>query len=1092
MEDKKLKIIIEAIDKASQVVKGMADKVKKAGTTAKDAFKGASTGTDKLKKSVESTGNAFSQLGMKAKTALTGAAAPVNKLGQAFTDVKGKIGGMVQSMGGIGMAVTAASTAYMALSMAMGKVVQAFKSIINSAIEQEAVLQRLQFTLADIGQAGTEVEEKVMGIAGALQELTGFGDEDFYEIFNKLALSVGDADVAMKATLETVMLMKGAGTRQKATIEALAMAYMGQAEKLAALTPLMMEYYEANKDIMTETELTTGMIKLLNKEYGDFVNRQDTAGKLAELGQEWDDIKKILAEGVLPAVSDLSNAMSGLNSIVAGSIKWVNDLGKKFDELDKKIGGPYKKFKEWKELQKEKIAEMPGGKETNTVVQMLTDAFSGKGLYAFTKPLVEAGKKQERMNEYEAKKLLALQRYETRGLTSTGKGKFDVSEQMQQLQNDITILEYKKKQNISTATRLKMYEELLQKGKEMGAVEAELIPLISTINSMRNSGAASQESAQKKRADAEKKSHDAAMKAHKDEIAAAHESVRVAQEQARVEQQISEARVAGLQEGIEIERGRFQVERGPDAYSIFESQAKESAAETEKYREKNAQLLSVDRGMRAEIEILQRKSLLLSQLQNVSGEQAEKIMKEITNLNRQYTKDQEQTNRLMLDSMRDAAEINIAYNELVGMQADITRYQERQRELSSGLIVDAGERARIMQSQTGFITRIAEQFGVTKDHADGLLSKLMGMNEEEIKLMETTANFDEQLKTINKQYRTKGFFGLEDQKSYADEMVRFYEAKLDELSKKKDAYQLVGEAQALTYWKQIAESAESAKAIKKGGEQIAESLDEPVKSALSGALRKGFDEGGKSAIQSFAESLKNAIKDKAAEGLADAMMGGGGAGGGLFNMFKDGGGAAGGGTTTAAGTAMQIASSLTPLGKNAPQRFSPPGSFVKGWTQMGVKGGLIPGGTGITSLAATGGTTTGAGVGIASGAGGLLSKVSPYIGIALLLGGMLKKGGGSPMSGVSALPTQATTMIGGNLDVLRGSESFTRSAFRSENVEGALSASRVETRLGEQHKVSVTVEPSPMFDVQVEDRLVSRSQISDQGGSPNRSGFTNG
>jgi hypothetical protein len=126
------------------------------------------------------------------------------------------------------------------------------------------------------------------------------------------------------------------------------------------------------------------------------------------------------------------------------------------------------------------------------------------------------------------------------------------------------------------------------------------------------------------------------------------------------------------------------------------------------------------------------------------------------------------------------------------------------------------------------------------------------------------------------------------------------------------------------------------------------------------------------------------------------------------------------------------------------------------------------------------------------GALGFLGKASPYLGAAMLLAGMFKKGPGAPMSGVAGLPGQGTNIFGGGLDVLRGSDVYRRAAFSSRNINQDLTSAMAAPRLRNESEIVVRVEPSPEFDTQVKGSLADGVRLSSTRGVPRRTGFTHG
>jgi len=126
------------------------------------------------------------------------------------------------------------------------------------------------------------------------------------------------------------------------------------------------------------------------------------------------------------------------------------------------------------------------------------------------------------------------------------------------------------------------------------------------------------------------------------------------------------------------------------------------------------------------------------------------------------------------------------------------------------------------------------------------------------------------------------------------------------------------------------------------------------------------------------------------------------------------------------------------------------------------------------------------------GAGGASSPLGMALFGATIISSFLKKDKGAPQSGVSALPTTGgITQVGSGLDVLRGSDAYTRAAFSSRNISGEAASKFTEARFGQQ-KVEIEVKPSNMFDVEVKNRTIESTRRAAQGGTPQRTGFNLG
>jgi hypothetical protein len=271
----KIKAVDDATPVIAKVKKELVDIQKEAKPIIIKAKDDATATINKVKNELKAAETVGSGFGKGVSAGATAATGPLAGLKNALSGVSekfgelsgtgGAVGGMLGNISGSIMSMISPATAAIAI---LGGLVLGLKSVITEAIETEAAWTRVANVLQNSGQYTDKTMADVQELGAAMQELRGIDGEVIGEQFAQLATSISDTDNAYRATIDLQALTQKGLVKEKAAIKGLQDAYNGIPETLAGLTVELTDYYNVNKGVMTDQELSAGLIRELETRYG--------------------------------------------------------------------------------------------------------------------------------------------------------------------------------------------------------------------------------------------------------------------------------------------------------------------------------------------------------------------------------------------------------------------------------------------------------------------------------------------------------------------------------------------------------------------------------------------------------------------------------------------------------------------------------------------------------------------------------------------------------------------------------------------------------------------------------------------------------
>jgi phage-related protein len=227
-------------------------------------------------------------------------------LGGAFGSLKGAVGGIIDTVFSLKGALAGVASAF-----AAGK-------IIEAAIEAEQALNAVANSLRLSGELSADALKDVQDFAGALQDVTGLGDDTTLSML-ALAQSFGlSKDEAKKAVSAAVDLSAATGKDLNTSVEMLSKSYNGNVKALALLNPEVKS--------LTKEQLAAGAaVDKLSEQYaGSAAQRLKTfGGAVGSLKTRFGDLLEEIGflvtknPAVIASVREVEGVIRLLGTVIA-------------------------------------------------------------------------------------------------------------------------------------------------------------------------------------------------------------------------------------------------------------------------------------------------------------------------------------------------------------------------------------------------------------------------------------------------------------------------------------------------------------------------------------------------------------------------------------------------------------------------------------------------------------------------------------------------------------------------------------------------------------------------------------------------------
>ncbi len=240
----------------------------------------------------------------EAAQAVTNATSQIQGSSDSMNSVTESIGAGWLSVG----AKVAAASAIIYGSIAV------IKQFVNEAAEAETVEKRLQFALEGAGYAWTSAKSSVDQFANSILETTRFTDEDARRALTDLMLYTNEYAKAETGARLAMDMSIRTGQDLHTTSRLIGMAMTGNVEMLGRYLPQLRNLDNVLGSNATMAEKAEYALKILQEKFGGTAAKDlDTySGRLANMKNQWSELKEELGTGLLPTLTKILKAMTDI------------------------------------------------------------------------------------------------------------------------------------------------------------------------------------------------------------------------------------------------------------------------------------------------------------------------------------------------------------------------------------------------------------------------------------------------------------------------------------------------------------------------------------------------------------------------------------------------------------------------------------------------------------------------------------------------------------------------------------------------------------------------------------------------------------
>jgi len=211
----------------------------------------------------------------------------------------GGIGGLTAELGGMINPTTIAIGAIIGLGVAA-------KEFIAQAAEAEQIEKRMAFQIQQVGYSFKDVQPYIDSFADSILKTTRFSDEAAREGLGRMMEYTGDLEKATKGVQLAMDMATQTGKGYDEMIVLVGMAMNGNVERLGRWVPELKNLDDTLGKNASAAEKAAYAMKLLNEKFGGAAQNdlETYSGKLAQLKNEWGEVKEKIGTSLLPLAKD--------------------------------------------------------------------------------------------------------------------------------------------------------------------------------------------------------------------------------------------------------------------------------------------------------------------------------------------------------------------------------------------------------------------------------------------------------------------------------------------------------------------------------------------------------------------------------------------------------------------------------------------------------------------------------------------------------------------------------------------------------------------------------------------------------------------
>jgi len=247
---------------------------------------------------------------------------------KAKTDDLGETTARASAKGVSGLKQMKASWLELAAGVTAGyftikKGIDVITGLVNIAGEAEQIEKRAAFQMETWGYKFQEIKPYVDAFAESIMRTTRFSDEMARQGLGQMMQYTSNIEEAMKGVQMAMNISTQSGRDLNSMIQYVGLAMHGNVEILGKWIPELKDLESKLGANATEAEKWAYTQGLLNKMFGGAA-QADLAtyrGQLAQLKNQWDEIKETIGTALMPSAQDWVAGMQSLSTDFAESIK---------------------------------------------------------------------------------------------------------------------------------------------------------------------------------------------------------------------------------------------------------------------------------------------------------------------------------------------------------------------------------------------------------------------------------------------------------------------------------------------------------------------------------------------------------------------------------------------------------------------------------------------------------------------------------------------------------------------------------------------------------------------------------------------------
>jgi len=231
----------------------------------------------------------------------------VDHFNKKIAEIKTQTPIATQSVDGLSGGLMGLITPTTAAIAAVTGMVIAAKEFIEAAAEAERIESRMAFQIEQVGYSFKDAQPYIDQFVNSILQTTRFSDEMAREGLGRMMQYTSSVEEGMKGVELAMDISTQTGKGYDEMITLVGMAMNGNVERLGRWIPELKNVEDKLGKNATAAEKAEYAMKLLNEKFGGAAQKdlETYAGKVANLKNQWDEMKESAGKAMMPIAQDL-------------------------------------------------------------------------------------------------------------------------------------------------------------------------------------------------------------------------------------------------------------------------------------------------------------------------------------------------------------------------------------------------------------------------------------------------------------------------------------------------------------------------------------------------------------------------------------------------------------------------------------------------------------------------------------------------------------------------------------------------------------------------------------------------------------------